>query len=93
MTAVGKPDLNSPWGKMDSGPFLAHTSGAPSPSDNVTLKGVAVKLGAKGEAKGGVLFDTQPGASRRGLDGRVPSRSRASRSTAATARTRRSAAT
>ena len=47
---------NTQWGKMDYGPFLSHTIGAPSPTDNVALKGVAVKLDG---GKAGFLFDTQ----------------------------------
>ena len=58
----GTTNKNSPWGRMDYGPFLAHSIGAPQPSDNTTLKGVAIKLqggGAQVDANAGVLFDTQ----------------------------------
>ena len=48
--------VNSPWGRMDYGPFLSHTIGSPQPANNMTLKGVAVKLDG---GKAGVLFDTQ----------------------------------
>jgi hypothetical protein len=52
--AAAKQD-NSPWGRMDYGPFLSHTIGSPQPSNNVTLKGIAIKLD---NGKAGVLFDT-----------------------------------
>jgi hypothetical protein len=52
--AAAKRD-NSPWGRMDYGPFLSHTIGSPQPSNNVTLKGVAIKLD---NGNAGVLFDT-----------------------------------
>ncbi len=46
---------------MDYGPFLSATVSAPWPKDNVTLKGIAIQLGARpGYAKqAGVLFDTE----------------------------------
>lgn len=47
---------NTQWGRMDYGPFLSHTIGAPSPANNTALKGVAVKLNG---GKAGFLFDTQ----------------------------------
>jgi hypothetical protein len=47
---------NTQWGRMDYGPFLSHTIGAPAPRDNVTLKGIAVKLDG---GKAGQLFDSQ----------------------------------
>jgi hypothetical protein len=47
---------NTQWGRMDYGPFLSHTIGAPQPAGNMTLKGTAVKLDG---GKAGVLFDTQ----------------------------------
>ena len=47
---------NTQWGRMDYGPFLSHTIGAPAPAGNMTLKGVAVKLNG---GKAGLLFDTQ----------------------------------
>lgn len=42
---------------MDYGPFLSATVGAPAPKDNVTLKGIAIRLGTGDEAA--VLFDTE----------------------------------
>jgi hypothetical protein len=47
---------NTQWGRMDYGPFISHTIGAPAPAGNDTLKGVAVKLDG---GKAGMLFDTQ----------------------------------
>lgn len=47
---------NSQWGRMDYGPFISHTIVAPSPSENMTLKGIAVKLDG---GRAGVLFDSQ----------------------------------
>jgi hypothetical protein len=54
--AADKDDSKSPWGRMDYGPFLSHTIMASKPADNVTLKGVAVKLDG---GNAGYLFDTQ----------------------------------
>ena len=50
-----RPD-NTQWGRMDYGPFLSHTIGAPEPAGNMTLKGIAVRLDG---GKAGMLFDTQ----------------------------------
>jgi hypothetical protein len=53
-SAARKQD-NSPWGRMDYGPFLSHTITAAQPADNTALKGVAIKLDG---GRAGVLFDT-----------------------------------
>jgi hypothetical protein len=52
--AARKPE--GAWAMMDYGPFLSATIGAGKPSGNVANKGVAIRLGEKGDA--GVLFDT-----------------------------------
>jgi glucose/arabinose dehydrogenase len=52
----GAENPNSPWNKMDYGRFLSATVIAPEPADNVTTKGIAVKLNKEGTA--GILFDT-----------------------------------
>ena len=53
LTAQGNQDPNL----MDYGPFVSATVGAPWPADNVTLKGIAIRLGKQKDA--GILFDTE----------------------------------
>jgi hypothetical protein len=57
-TGWAPPDQNS-WNVMDYGPFLSHTITAPLPAGNVAVKGIAIRLGAKGGPRGAVLFDTE----------------------------------